>query len=79
MRDYISEAEAAKRWCPLARVVSYTADPVMVVAANRAAKETPVCLGGACMAWRWSHQDTGPSDPPTGYCGAFGVPQLRGG
>jgi hypothetical protein len=77
MKDYINEAEAAKRWCPLARTVSYAGDAV--VAANRVATDTPVCLGSACMAWRWSHQDTGPSDPPTGYCGAFGVPQLRGG
>lgn len=74
MKDFLTEKEAADRWCPLTRCAG-DAD-------NREADGDPLdgalCIGSKCMAWRWSNQDTGPTGDATGFCGAFGSPQLRG-
>jgi len=68
MKDFKTEAEAKKLWCPCVRVSQ---------GANRNMdKESHlVCVASSCMFWRWSHQDTGALDPPTGFCGAAGLPK----
>lgn len=60
-----SEHEAKKKWCPLARVVSWDRDTQSTVAGNRighdvtsAVDESTVttsarCIASECMMWRW--------------------------
>ena len=74
MKDFMTEADAANRWCPFGRSVSIL-DNGSAVVANRVKSDVPHCISAKCMAWRWSHQDTGPSDPPTGFCGAAVMPK----
>ena len=62
MKDFITEVEAKTKLCPY----------------SFASEHNERCEAALCMAWRWSNQDTGPTDAPTGYCGAFGYPQMRG-
>jgi hypothetical protein len=64
MKDFKTEEEAEKKWCPLYRGLD-TEDEV----------RKSNCIASECMFWRWSHQDTGPTDPPTGFCGAAGLPR----
>jgi hypothetical protein len=65
MKDFVTEAEAGTKMCP---IQNDSPDERLV----------PICVGSECMAWRWSNQDAGPNDPPTGFCGLAGIPQLRG-
>ncbi len=60
MKDFKTEAEASKMLCPFMPVVGGSIRP---------------CEASACMAWRWSHQDTGVNDAPTGFCGAAVLPK----
>jgi hypothetical protein len=62
MSDMLTEDEAKKKWCPLARD-------------NRSEDDESVvdCLASGCMFWRWSHQDT--NGMPTGFCGGAGLPK----
>lgn len=71
MKDFKTEAEAQSLWCPLGRMATELSE--CVVAVNR----DPFigCVGSNCMMWRWSHQDTGVNDPPTGFCGAAVSPK----
>jgi len=75
MRDFVTEAEAGCRWCPHARVITEMDDEVYVVGNRMTEQDLPKCIGSKCMAWRWSHQDTGPNDPPTGFCGVAVLPK----
>lgn len=71
----MTEDEARTKWCPLAREHS----------GNRFANgiSTPgaLCIGSACMAWRWDAAEAREGEYPTsprkvimtgGHCGAFG-------
>lgn len=84
----ITEDEAKKKWCPLTRVAEPqrfgSQDSMCPVAGvNRgsdAMKETvwqpnALCIGSACMAWRWHKRAEGDVAGPFGYCGAFGEPK----
>jgi len=66
MKDFITEIEAHKKFCPFTFTVARDVDWK---------PDDQLCISARCMAWRWSHQDTSPADPPTGYCGAFGLPK----
>lgn len=69
MKDLVTEAEAYTKWCPFVK-----AEAEKGYANNRASSASH-CCASACMFWRWSKQDTGPSDQPTGFCGAAGLPR----
>lgn len=86
MKDFVTELEATAKRCPLIE----TAPPKPVLLPPRAGgsgtstaeygtsyepAKPPLCLASSCMAWRWSHQDSGPIAEPTGFCGAFGLPR----
>ena len=86
MKDFKTEAEATKLWCPHARIMvaedvgGKDAEDWICAAANRAQMsednvKNDRCLASECMMWRWSHQDAGPNDPPTGFCGAAIAPK----
>lgn len=64
MKDFMTETEAQKKQCPFV--------DIDIVDDQRS---QPTCIASKCMAWRWSHQDSGPNDPPTGFCGAAGLPK----
>lgn len=58
----MTESEAAKKWCP-----------ILVIAQP---KLDHVCMGSACMMWRW---DVVPEQPGgdknwDGHCGLAGKP-----
>jgi hypothetical protein len=89
--NLISEVDAKKKWCPLARAVSINSE--MPAAINRNGKQPDIdcmCIASECMAWRKVDQiGIGPNgeqrdrdmDGRTrwvdrGYCGAFGGPSL---
>lgn len=71
VRDIMTEEEAKKKWCPLARIVTRIDEDLVV--ANRVAGEIPFCVGSHCMFWRWSHQDN--DGMPTGFCGGATLPK----
>ena len=74
----MTEDEAKTKWCPFTKIAALegTSD----VGLPRAA----LCIGSACMAWRWTHHLVGndfqpPSEWPAertdnGYCGLAGRP-----
>jgi len=64
MKDFKTEAGALKLICPF--LPTLTEDE---------GEEPRNCVASSCMAWRWSHQDTGVNDPPTGFCGAAVSPK----
>lgn len=74
MKDFVTEAQAAKMWCPHGLSICRVGGENLVVS-NRVEKEIPRCLGSGCMFWRWSHQDNGPTADPTGFCGSAGLPK----
>jgi hypothetical protein len=63
MKDFVTEADAKKKACP------------MIVGHDDEIATPRDCVASSCMAWRWSHQDPGPNSPATGFCGAFGLPK----
>ena len=68
----VTEKQAARMWCPMARV--HTGTQHSVSAANRNLLERDGglsnCFGPLCMAWRWSNNHR-----IVGFCGAFGDPR----
>jgi hypothetical protein len=73
----MTEEEARKKWCPMARVEEHS-----VVASNRerlfyqgdnkgwsspAGLPACRCIASSCMAWRWDSRTTG-------FCGLAGRP-----
>jgi hypothetical protein len=56
-----TEAEAAEKWCPAARITTL---PDGTVLDNRGGYASwgyrsalPKCIGSRCMAWRWGTRD----------------------
>jgi hypothetical protein len=74
----MTEDEAKTKWCPFARAQS------MNVAVSRdgfgAAYDTCLCIGSACMAWRWKMEPLVDGFSPRiesktdGRCGLAGKP-----
>jgi len=74
----LTEAEAKTRWCPFGRVPADRND-VLSGSVNRSPMWSSAsnCIGSACMAFRWFHDeaDKGKPLPLThGYCGLAGKP-----
>lgn len=71
-----TEAEAAERWCPLARFkfASTSDNPSCNREGGPNGGDNPWmisgtrCIGSRCMAWRWVIEEA----RARGYCGAFG-------
>lgn len=85
----LTEDEAKKNWCPLARACDTHGDSrIAINRAGNAPDPDCLCIASACMAWRKHGQiGIGPNgekrdrdmDGRTrwvdrGYCGAFGHP-----
>ena len=65
MKDFHTEDEACELICPY----SYS-EPTEDMAGGFSK-----CCASECMAWRWSHASDAGNNPPTGFCGAFGLPR----
>lgn len=70
----MTEDEALKRWCPLARI-GVASEVGGGVSVNRSGPSIPLhgqdrCLGSGCMAWR----QTDALPERAGYCGLAGKP-----
>ena len=69
----MSEEEARTKWCPMARVSTYTEDNPVESAVNRTDIGIPYvgsrCIVSECMMWRWYN-----SQKATGHCGLGGKP-----
>lgn len=82
----MTEEEAKTKWCPFSRDVTGAA--MAMASFNRpfgpdyAASATCHCIGSACMAWRATDNEAGPSLPldpfpgmkAAGFCGLAGKP-----
>ena len=77
MKDFKTEAEANKLWCPMVRFTVGDERPSFNRISGLIKDPHPdmLCMGSSCMFWRWSHQDTGVNDAPTVFCGAAGLPK----
>lgn len=73
MKDFVTEKEASQKRCPWINTPASVSDPGQFGSPLVVAPQT--CLGSECMAWRWSHQDTGPTAEATGFCGQAGLPK----
>jgi len=53
----MTEQEARTKWCPMARVSTYSVGNPAESAANRTDEGTPYpasrCIASDCMMWRW--------------------------
>jgi hypothetical protein len=73
-KNDITEAEAAERWCPMARVTFKDADDRWLAPAHntfdggREHANKAWCIGSRCMMCRWADDDHG-------RCGLAGVGQ----
>jgi hypothetical protein len=86
-RDFFTEKEAANKICPqqIAPALVNLGDPHtrgsdpsgghLSEGRYIGLKAPAKCVGSECMAWRWSHQDTGAVGDPTGFCGVAGLPK----
>jgi hypothetical protein len=80
----MTEDEAKKKWCPHVQVSVSTGIDGTEADDNRNSTKhdfdrQPVCIGSACMAWRWKAQqqlpiDEGLAPSHEGYCGLAGQP-----
>lgn len=75
----ICESDAEAKWCPFSRVLSTQGvhnrvpkDPRQDADAVNALEEAALCMGGACMAWRWID----PEGSDEGYCGLVPNPPI---
>jgi hypothetical protein len=72
----VTEEEAKTKWCPLVR----SSAPDDNGASNRWARDpfdgpSNVCIGSACMAWRWADRPDPLEALGFGFCGLAGAPQ----
>lgn len=78
----MTEKEALTKWCPFVRTDTQGPE---YSACNRfdgsIKSEALLCVGSACMAWRWKNGAfPSPGDPPAiseryeGHCGLAGQP-----
>lgn len=84
-----TEDKAKTKWCPHARITASDGAPPHNRFFSDASCEESLecmCVGSACMAWRWSQPQTRyvpedsaaalqPQHSPTGYCGLSGRPE----
>ena len=80
----MTEDEAKTKWCPHARIATYTLDGSDgITASNKtsrgAIRDGAFCIAGRCMAWRETLPVSLSSinravtvQVPTGYCGLAG-------
>lgn len=82
----MTEDEAKTKWCPFARVGSFATGLGSI---NRGAHadgivrrstlpDEAMCIGSACMAWRWLSEQPirrGVVARTDGFCGPAGMPQ----
>lgn len=76
----LTEDEAKTKWCPDARgcvssghVVNRRQYLVWEDGEKRApVPDSTLCLGSACMAWRWGRTVDEETGEPRGYCGKAG-------
>ena len=68
----MTEAEAKKKWCPMARPATFGGK---LVANRETLNGQPTtgsnCIGSECMMWRDTHKSI---DAQYGYCGLGGKP-----
>ncbi|MGD0281850.1 MAG: hypothetical protein ABSB95_05765 [Dissulfurispiraceae bacterium] len=66
---YLTDEEASKKWCPLARALLDMVSGPSQSACSYNRKDTNVnCIASKCMAWRADGISS------VGFCGAFGHP-----
>ena len=65
----MTEDEAKTKWCPHVRFVD--CEDRLYDNRPSSMQNGAICLGSACMAWRWINPD---SEAPDGYCGLAGRP-----
>jgi hypothetical protein len=83
----MTEDEATKKWCPLARAPGTMIEPSpdgktdnrIGVTQNRGYQmggplSNCMCIGSRCMAWRFDRYNQNPDGKARGYCGAVGKP-----
>ena len=63
LSNVMTEAEAAGKWCPLARVPGYSPCQTGIAGLNSYGDGSPLpaaslCIGSRCMFWQW--HDRGP-------------------
>lgn len=61
----MTEEEAKKKWCPFVRVDSEGNNRSVNIGPHTT--DLTVCVGSACMAWRWAGRLI--DERVTGYCG----------
>lgn len=79
----MTEEDARKKWCPMARIGLVHGMAVNKHAADKGVDEDTRCLASDCMMWRATDNECLPQAPsdasaPTcksaGYCGLAGKP-----
>ncbi len=69
-----TEKQAFAMWSPIARVIKVGN---FKASYNRLEKEDgALCIGSACMVWRWAPDTPATEGPDVGYCGLAGGPSL---
>ena len=75
----ICESDAEAKWCPFSRVLSTQGVHNRVPRDQRQDREAvealvnaALCMGSACMAWRW----VDPENSDEGYCGLVPNPPM---
>lgn len=71
--EMITESEAKKKWCPMARVVAAGHSSGNTFTDGKSVDYVK-CIGSACMAWQFAMDKDNPH-VGTGYCGAFRRPE----
>lgn len=72
----VTEEEAKTKWCPEARASNNGEQPVTINRSYNAPDPDCLCIGSACMAWRWKLQTRFDEEREgkLGYCGKAGKP-----
>lgn len=81
----LTEEEAKTKWCPHGRVwQKASSEGITSFTTHGCMGSVPICIGSACMAWRFVPQGENYSEnmatgdrtylTPVGYCGLAGKP-----